>query len=138
MNVFGTGEYPKLKLAGLEKERVNPKIVIGNESDIFANYDLVYEDGSSVLISDSRGADDEYIIDYECDAKSVPYARCIGKNFAHRRSLDRPACLDYNQTIDVMKGCRYPNGERRDYCVQVAYSHNAFIGMCGGEFEEDE
>ena len=61
MNVFGTAEYPKLKMDGLEPERENPKNVIANDSDIQANYDLVFEDGSLVPVSSTRGADDELI-----------------------------------------------------------------------------
>jgi len=137
MNVFGTAEYPKLKLNGLEPTRVQPKNVLANDSDILANVDLVYEDGSLVPADAMRGADDELVIDYECDAREVPYSRCRGKNYANRRSDDRPACLDYNQTIDVMAGCMTPEGKHMDYCVQVAYTQNAFVGLCDGEYADD-
>ena len=137
LNVFGTAEYPKLKLDGLEPERQNPKNVLSNDSDIQTNYDLVFEDGSSVPITSSRGADDELIIDYECDNERIPYSRCRGKNYAHRRSSHRPACIDNNQTIDVMKGCQTPVGEHLDYCVAIAYTQNSFIGLCGGEHEDN-
>lgn len=137
LNVFGTAEYPKLKMDGLEPERENPKNVIANDSDIQANYDLVFEDGSLVPVSSTRGADDELIIDYDCDDIAVPYARCRGKNFAHRRADYRPACLDNNQTVDVMAGCQTPEGEHRDYCVALAYTQNAYIPLCGGDYEDE-
>jgi hypothetical protein len=137
MNVFGTAEYPKLKLDGLEAERQQPKSVVANESDIQANFDLVYEDGSRVPVDSMRGADDDLVIDYECVGLAKPYARCRGKNYANKRSEDRPACLDYNQTIDVMAGCQTPEGKHMDYCVQVAYTQNTFIGLCDGEYASD-
>jgi hypothetical protein len=138
MNVFGTNEYPKLKIDGQEVERVNRKIVLANDSDILANFELVYEDGSMVPTDAMRGADDEYVIDYDCDMLQKPYSRCRGKNYAHRRSDLRPPCLDNNQTIDVMKGCQNSDGEHFDHCVQVAYTQNAFIGVCDGEFADDD
>ena len=104
-NKFGMPEYPKLKRDGLEQDRIQKKITLGNETEIRANFDLIYEDGSPIPYSAQRMADDEYYLDYECQGLYEPMARCRGKNFGHRKSAYVPACMDNNQTVNVSAGC---------------------------------
>lgn len=66
MNVFGTTEYHSLIQNNLEAERVIRYPVLADESDVAVNYQLVYEDGSSVPFAAQRTPDDEAVFDYEC------------------------------------------------------------------------
>lgn len=131
MNVFGVPEYPSLLRNNLEPERVVKYPVIGNESEVAINYELIYEDGSPVLELNSRYADDETIFDTRCRSLGVPFSFCQDKNYAYQRSPYRPACLDYNQTLNADAGCTKPDNTTHDFCVAVAYTQNAFIPQCG-------
>lgn len=51
-------------------------------------------------------------------------------HWATRRADERPPCLDNNYTLNALSTCAYPNGSISQYCVQVGYSHNAFIAQC--------
>jgi hypothetical protein len=84
-----------------------------------------------VADSASRAADDETVIDKTCIAAGDPYTYCQGKQYAYKRSKHRPPCSDNNVTLNTLSGCYYPNGTYSTKCVQVGYSQNAFIALCG-------
>ena len=131
MNTFGSPEYGKLKRDGLEPERVFKKNVLANSTDVFVNFDLIYEDSLPILKSASLLPDNEDYTDPECMGPNIPYSRCRGRNWGQRISSNRPGCLDNNQTVNALKGCQDPvTGEDMPTCVQVGYSSTAFIPQC--------
>jgi hypothetical protein len=153
MNVFGTPEYPALIDNGLEKERVVKYTVLGGEDAVQINYQAVFEDQSLVPSTELRLADDNAVIDYDCESKGHPFDYCYGKNYAFQRSSFRPNCSDNNVTLDTLAGCLSPigtsniivlivrtdvgftivDGSYHPFCVQVGYSQNAFISLCQGD-----
>lgn len=130
MNVFGTPEYPSLRLTGLEQERVLKYPVIGTPEEVSSNYDLIYEDSSAVPVASKRFPDDDQVIDPACINQASPHSYCMGKQFALKRSALNPACTDNNSTLNVLAGCYYPNNTYSSHCVQVAYTQSAFIPLC--------
>lgn len=130
MNTFGSPEYGSLKRNGLEDIRVFKWHVLASDSDIQSNSRLVYEDGTEVPGSASRAPDDESYLDLQCDGLAKPLPRCLGKNYAQRRSTLRQACVDNNQTVNAIAGCFSPDGEKLPQCMAVAYTSNAFIPQC--------
>ena len=131
VNTFGTPVYPALIRNGLEQERVFKYTVIANESDISANYVLVYEDSSTVSYSLSRFSDDDAILNKTCVSKNIPTSNCQGRNYALNRAALRPPCMDNNQSLNALDGCTNPtNGSTQSYCFQVAYTSNAFVPQC--------
>lgn len=131
LNVFGTPEYTALKVAGHTQERVVQYKIIGDETEVSSNYDLVYEDSSTVPVYAQRTADNYEQIDLECTGVGEPYSFCRGKNYALGRSPLVPACTDNNQSMNTLESCVHPNGTVLPTCSQVAYAQNAFIGECG-------
>ena len=67
-----------------------------------------------------------------------PYSYCLGKRYAQRPSSFEPACVDHNQSLNTLSGCYTIDGEFREKCMQVAYTQNAFIPICGAEFADNE
>lgn len=130
MNVFGAAEYPSLKLTPWEQERVYKPLYLASDTDVMVNYNLVYEDGSSISEVARRGADDNSIIDYECIARNNPYTYCIGKNYANERSFQRPACNDNNYSLNALDGCYSNDGVYSERCVQIGFTQDAFIPQC--------
>ena len=131
MNSFGSAEYPSMRITGHEQERQVQYAIIGGEDEVSSRYDLIYEDGSAVPTNAIRRADDESVIDLECEAKSLPYTYCMGTNYALKRSAARHVCMDNNQSLNSLSTCFDPiTGEEMEKCVQVAYSQNAFIPLC--------
>ena len=126
-----------MKRNGLEEGRVFKWHVLANDTDIQANVNLVYEDGSSVDITASRNPDDESYLDFECDSVNKPYSRCLGKNYAQRRSPLRQACIDNNQTVNAIKGCYNSDGKFSNNCVTVAYTSNTFVPQCSPDADQD-
>ena len=130
MNVYGVAEYPSLLRSYMELERVLKYPIIGNESEVSINYNLIYEDWSPVAPANRRGVDDSTVFDVRCQKVGVPYSFCQGLHFAYVRSGYRPACQDYNQTLNALAGCTAPNGTYSPLCVSVAYTQTAFIPQC--------
>ena len=132
MNVFGEAEYPLTRLAKNEIERSVPVDLLASDTEVKQNYDLVYEDGSSVLSAQSVTADDDSILDYSCVRFRKPHLWCAGKNFAFTRSSYRPPCADNNASLNALASCPDPlTGDAHEKCAQVAYTQNAFIAQCG-------
>ena len=75
--------------SGIEQERVYKYIVISNETEISANYYLVYEDGTKVTATEDRTTDDDAIYDTTCVSLDVPTSNCQGRNYALERSIFR-------------------------------------------------
>lgn len=47
----------------------------------------------------------------------------------------RPACWDYNDSINALASCYNVDGRRRDTCVAVGFMQTSYIVQCGGAFE---
>ena len=134
MNVFGTAEYPSLRITGHEQERVLKYPVLGSDEVVSQLYDLVYDDWSSVAYSAQRWSDDDVIIDNECLSLYTPHANCFGKNIAYKRNPLRPACTDNNNTYNSLSGCLSPvNGTLYPKCATIAYTQNTFAALCENE-----
>lgn len=131
MNVYGIPEYPVFIIDKGEPERVIRLPIIGNESEVSVNIKLLYEDWTPVPAASSRIADDEAILDSNCNGVKDPHSWCLGKNYGLKRSSQLPACTDHNSTIDSTAPCFNPDGSAVGYpCVQVAYTSNTFIPQC--------
>ena len=100
------------------------------------NIDLVDEFGNLIDYSHSRRNDDVIYIDDSCRGLREPHTACIADRFAATRSKLNPPCWDNNQTVDSTLDCFAPTGKRQSHCMQVSYSLNAFIPICGGDFED--
>ena len=138
MNIFGTPEYPSLRNPNLESTRVNPIDVLASEDEISARYNLVREDGDQIITSAIRRADDEYYLAPECISVSNPYTYCLGKRFGARVSSLKPRCVDNNSSLNTLAGCVSPTGEPMEKCAAIAYTQNAFIGLCGTDYADND
>lgn len=101
------------------------------------NIDLVDEFGNELDYRYSRRADDVLFIDETCNGIRDPHMACIADRFAAARSKMMPPCWDNNQTVDSTLDCYTTKGKRKPHCMQVSYSQNAFITVCGGQFADD-
>ncbi|KAL7543226.1 hypothetical protein ACHAXR_012531 [Thalassiosira sp. AJA248-18] len=101
------------------------------------NIDLVDEFGNPLHYDHSRRADDILFLDDSCVGLRDPHMACIADRFAAARSKMMPPCWDYNQTVDSTLDCYTTAGKRKKHCMQVSYSQNAYIYVCGGEFVDD-
>lgn len=136
MERFGSGEYG-YRLGS--KDRFSNGYSNGIPTDPdepLHNIDLVDEFGNGLDYSHSRRADDVIYIDESCTGLRQPHTGCIDDRFAAARSKLNPPCWDNNSTVDSTLDCYTPTGKRRRHCMQVSYSLNAFIPICGGDFEE--
>lgn len=102
------------------------------------NIDLVDEFGNLIDFRYSRRADDVIHIDESCTGLREPHSACIADRFAAAASKLVPACWDHNETVDATLDCHTPHGKRQSHCLQVSYSQNAYIHICGGEFANDD
>lgn len=138
MERFGSGEYG-YRLGS--KDRFSNGYSNGipvDPDEPLHNIDLVDEFGRSLDYSHSRRADDVVYIDESCTGLRQPHSACIADRFAAARSKLNPPCWDNNSTVDSTLDCHTPTGKRQRHCMQVSYSVNAFIPICGGEFEESD
>jgi len=137
MNVYGVNEYPSILRNNFETERQVIFPVIGKEEEVAINYNLIYEDAVAVPSLNSRFADDHSEFDTDCKSLGKPYEYCQAKNWAYARSKYRPACLDYNQTLNADNTCIHctdPDclvNTTSNFCVQVGYTSTTFIPQCG-------
>eukprot|EP00605_Chrysophyceae_sp_TOSAG23-4_P000970 GSChrysophyteH1.ASY1.ANO1.1070.1 assembled CDS len=133
MNVFGVPEYPAMKVTGHTQERVINYPVLGNETEVQINFVISYETGNAVPTFAQRSPDDEEVHDLKCEGPGVPFSYCAGKNYGFRKSQLLPACMDNNQSLNTLADCFEPDGTTSSNCVAVAYSQNAFIGLCADD-----
>lgn len=134
INVFGTPEYPMLISNTLEAERQIKIPVIAEEGEVAVNYNLIYDDWSSVPERDTRTPDDYAYLETECLSRKNPSDFCMGKNFGYKVSELQPACIDHNSSIDAQASCYDIHGDLHPYCVAIAYTQSAFIPQCHEEF----
>ena len=97
------------------------------------NVDLVDEFGNELDYSNSRRAEDILYIDESCAGLRDPHMACIADRFAATRSKLTPPCWDHNSTVDASLDCFTAAGKRMNNCLQVSYSQNAFVSVCGGD-----
>jgi hypothetical protein len=138
MERFGQGEYG-YRLGS--KDRFSNGFSNGipmDPDEPLHNIDLVDELGNSLDYSHSRRAGDVIYIDESCKGLRQPHTACIADRFAAARSKMNPPCWDNNSTVDSTLDCHVPTGKRQRHCMQVSYSLNAFIPICGGDFEESD
>jgi hypothetical protein len=133
MNVFGSPEYPKLKISPWEAERNFKPPFFGSDTEVQINFNLVDELGFGIDSTMKRYADDVEYYNEDCLGYLKPFRYCAGKNYAYRRSDERAACIDNNYTLNTLSDCYYPNGTKSQRCFQVGYSQDAFIPVCKDE-----
>jgi hypothetical protein len=63
---------------------------------------------------------------------------CTANRFAATASKMMPPCWDNNRTVDSTLSCYSTLGKKKANCMQVSYSQNAYISLCGGEFASDD
>ena len=97
------------------------------------NIDLVDEVGNKLDYRHSRRSDDILVLDESCVGLREPHTACIADRFAATKSKQMPPCSDYNHTIDATLSCFTPAGKTSEHCMQVAFSQNSFIVVCGRE-----
>eukprot|EP00957_Ditylum_brightwellii_P206510 15348771-Ditylum_brightwellii.AAC.1 len=148
MGKFGEGEYgylnydeESLRAGSSEKSKKQQnqgsRVMVG-PNEVTHNMVIVDEYGKEIPHHHSRRADDHVIIDELCTGFRAPNPGCISSRLRAIPSPLMPACTDNNQTVDSTLDCYTPNGEQLTECMQISYSQNAFIHVCGGDFENDE
>ncbi|OWZ17383.1 hypothetical protein PHMEG_0008681 [Phytophthora megakarya] len=62
---------------------------------------------------------------------------CIGRLRAliPMDEVVRPACWDYNDSINALASCYSVDGRERETCVAVGFMQSSYIVQCGGDFE---
>ncbi|KAL9183798.1 hypothetical protein ACHAXT_004654 [Thalassiosira profunda] len=138
MNRFGQGEYAFRPGTRNRFSNGYSNGIPTSPDEPLHNIDLVDEHGNALDFRYSRRADDVLYIDESCVGLRDPHSACIADRFAAAGSKMTPACWDHNQTVDATLDCYTPVGKKKPHCVQVAYSQNAFISVCGGEFANDD
>ena len=141
MNQFGRGEYGFLKYDG-EREMTNMEVfqkrILANYNEVAQNIILVNEHGVEIPYHFSRRADDHTSIDDSCTGFRTPHSSCAQNRLRAAMSPHVPSCWDHNQTVDATLHCFSPDGKVKSNCMQIAYSQNAFISICGGESSNDD
>eukprot|EP01031_Cornospumella_fuschlensis_P023227 gene23227-28213_t len=123
----------------LEQERIAKYPVIAPDAEVSKNTYLIYEDGGNVDVNEQRTADDFTVYNETCTGLNTPDTSCQGRNYQFVRSPLRAPCMDNNRSLDALAGCEDPvTGEKREKCVQVAYSSNTFIPQCKAEALDDD
>lgn len=142
MNHFGRGEYGFLKFdhdgLKLSNMQVFERRLPAHHNEVLHNIITVDENGVEIPQEYSRRADDHTVIDETCTGFREPYSSCVQNRLKAVKSSYVPACWDHNQTVDATLSCYTPEGRKRPHCMQISYSQNAFISICGGEFTNDE
>jgi hypothetical protein len=135
---FGQGEYAfQLGTRNRFSNGYSNGIPLSRDEPLH-NIDLVDEFGESLDFKYSRRADDIVYIDEVCTGLREPHKACISDRFAAATSSFFPPCWDHNETVDASLNCFTTTGKRQRTCMQVAYSQNAYIHVCGGDFANDD
>jgi len=144
MNRFGQGEYGFLKFDDSDGGRemtdieVFEKRLLAEHDEVLHNIIAVDEHGVAIQYEYSRRADDHTLLDEMCRGLRDPYPSCLQNRLKAIKSPYTPSCWDHNQTVDATLRCYTPDGRRKSNCMQVSYSQNAFINLCGGDFANDD
>ncbi|KAL7467854.1 hypothetical protein ACHAXS_008085 [Conticribra weissflogii] len=138
MGRFGQGEYAfRPGTRNQFSDGYSNGIPLGPDESLH-NIDLVDEYGNELEYQYSRRADDVIYIDESCVSLREPHMACIADRFAAAKSPLFPPCWDHNQTVDATLDCYTPKGKRRKHCMQVSYSQNAYVTVCGGEYAHSD
>ena len=138
MERFGQGEYAyRPGTRNRFSDGYANGIPLGPDEPLH-NIDLVDEFGNEIDYKYSRRSDDVIFIDESCLGLRDPHLECVADRFAAAKSSIFPPCWDHNQTVDSILDCYTPTGKRRKHCMQVSYSQNAYIFVCGGEFANND
>ncbi|KAE9113072.1 hypothetical protein PF010_g10223 [Phytophthora fragariae] len=139
-------------------DRFGEPAYVDSSATIAEQVSLVDESGATLDVSVSRIGDRPSIFDQNCylDDNLVPYrlqktlspsgltitrnytnSRCIGRLRAlvPMAEVVRPACWDYNDSINALASCYNVDGRKRDTCVAVGFMQNSYIVQCGGSYE---
>ncbi len=148
MNRYGRGEFGFLKYlpsSGIEtnNEALNhaevfQRRIAAGPDEVLHNMVIVDENGVEIPYEYSRRAEDHTVIDDSCRGLRNPYPSCLDKRLRAFKSPYVPPCWDHNQTVDSTVSCYTPNGDRKPNCMQVSYSQNAFVHVCGDKYYDDE
>ncbi|KAH7459795.1 uncharacterized protein KRP23_11348 [Phytophthora ramorum] len=138
-------------------DRFGEPAYVDSSATIAEKISLVDESGATLDVSVSRIGDRPSIFDQNCyiDNDLVPYrlqktltasgltvtknytnSGCIGRLRAlvPMAEVVRPACWDYNDSINALASCYTVDGRKRDTCVAVGFMQNSYITQCGGAF----
>lgn len=84
-----------------------------------------------------RLPDSVIVNDDSCTGLAKPTANCLGVRAASQTFPVLPVCWDYNDTVVANAPCRAPKtGQVLNYCIEVAFSQNAYIVQCGGVWKD--
>ncbi|KAG6960987.1 hypothetical protein JG688_00009340 [Phytophthora aleatoria] len=139
-------------------DRFGEPAYVDSSATIAEKISLVDESGATLDVSVSRIGDRPSIFDQNCylDDNLVPYrlqktltrsgltvtknytnSGCIGRLRAlvPMEEVVRPACWDYNDSINALDSCYNVDGRKQDTCVAVGFMQTSHIVQCGGAFE---
>lgn len=149
MSRYGSGEYGYMRYQPSYQNGVTQTPM--NTLEIFRrripagpyetshNMIIVDEHGVAIPPEYSRRPDDATAIDRSCRGSRDPHPSCLLERLRAVPSRIVPSCWDHNQTVDASLGCYDPeDGEWAPNCMQVGFSQNAFVHVCGGEHVDDE
>jgi len=147
MNRYGRGEFgflnylpsndPTVSDSALNRAEIFEKRLPAGPTEVLHNMVIVDEDGVEIPFEYSRRADDHTEIDESCRGFRNPHRSCLEKRLRAFTSPYVPSCWDHNQTVDSTASCYSPEGIKRPNCMQVSYSQNSFINVCGGIYYDD-
>jgi hypothetical protein len=158
MNRFGRGEFGFLKydlssssfndngnvnINGKEVDKslnhveIFEKRIPAEPDEVLHNMVIVDEHGVEIPFEYSRRADDLTTIDETCLGFRDPYTSCLQKRLRALKSPYVPSCWDHNQTVDSTVSCYTPEGIQKPNCMQISYTQNSFIHVCGGAYSND-
>ncbi|EEY70063.1 uncharacterized protein PITG_06629 [Phytophthora infestans T30-4] len=139
-------------------DRFGEPAYVDSSATIAEKVSLVDESGATLDVSVNRIGDRPSIFDQNCylDDNLVPYrlqktltrsgltvtknytnSGCIGRLRAliPMEEVVRPACWDYNDSINALASCYSVDGRKQDTCVAVGFMQTSYIVQCGGAFE---
>ncbi|CEG35708.1 RxLR-like protein [Plasmopara halstedii] len=119
---------------------------------------LVDESGATLDMQVSRIGDRPSTFDQSCylDDDLIPFrlqktlsssgvsvsrnytnSGCIGRlqGLVSMEKVVRPACWDYNDSVNALDSCHHVDGRKGNTCVAVGYMQTSYIVQCGGAFE---
>ncbi|KAG1709606.1 hypothetical protein DVH05_020264 [Phytophthora capsici] len=139
-------------------DRFGEPAYVSSSTTVAEKVSLVDESGALLDMSVSRIGDRPSIFDSNCylDDNLVPYrlqktlsatglrvtknytnSGCIGRLRAlvPMNEVVRPACWDYNDSVNALASCYNVDGRKQETCVAVGFMQTSYIVQCGGAFE---